>query len=292
MGARRALVMALAAAVVATAVLTLRTRILESFLFFPSRSLDATPAEHGLVFEELRFSAEDGVELSAWWIPTPARPPLGHVLHCHGNAGNIGTRIAAARMLSGAGFDVLLFDYRGYGASAGRPTEAGTYRDARAALAALRARPGLDAGRIFYLGESLGGAVALELALREPPCGLILQASFTSVRDMARVHYPWLPFLGPDAYPSLQRIARLRAPLLLVHGNADDIVPLAHGQALFRAAPEPKRMEVFAGAGHNDLVALAAREYARILSGWAANLIERGAAASHPSRSPPAAPPE
>ncbi len=92
---------------------------------------------------------------------------------------------------------------------------------------------------------------------------------------MARVHYPFLPFLGPDAYPSLRRIAELAVPLLLVHGSRDDIVPLAQGEALFRVAPEPKRMEVFAGAGHNDLVARAGADYARILAGWAGSLPKR-----------------
>jgi fermentation-respiration switch protein FrsA (DUF1100 family) len=271
-GARRALVLALGAGALALSARTLQTRMLESMLFFPSNAIDTTPREHGLEFEALRVTTEDGIALGAWWIPTQTRPVRGHVLHCHGNAGNIATRISAASMLGSAGFDVLLFDYRGYGTSGGKPTEAGTARDARAALAALRARPGLDPSRIFYLGESLGGAVALELALREPPRGLILQASFTSVRDMARVHYPLLSLIAPDAYPSLRRIAGLRAPLLVVHGDQDEIVPLAQGQALFRAAREPKRLEVLKGAGHNDLVAHSGDAYARLLAEWAASL--------------------
>ena len=117
----------------------------------------------------------------------------------HGNAGNIGDRVPHIALLNGAGFDVLAFDYRGYGRSAGRPSERGTYEDARAA------RDALGPGRTFYLGESLGGAIALELAIHHPPAGLILQSTFTSVRAMARLHYPFIPrALVPDAYPSLR----------------------------------------------------------------------------------------
>lgn len=154
------------------------------------------------------------------------------MLLCHGNAGNIGDRVLHAELLTAAGFDVLLFDYRGYGASSGRPDEQGTYRDARAALAWLRARPGVDPARILYLGESLGGAVALELALAHEPAGLVLLSAFTSVRDMARRHYRAIPpAMVPDAYPSLRLIAGLRAPLLVLHGDDDDdtIVPVDHG---------------------------------------------------------------
>jgi fermentation-respiration switch protein FrsA (DUF1100 family) len=172
-----------------------------------------------------------------------------------------------------AGFDVLLFDYRGYGRSSGRPDEEGTYRDARAARAALIDRPTVDASRTLYLGESLGGAVALALALESPPTGLVLQSTFTSVRDAARRHYPFLPRgIVPDAYPSLSRIRELSAPLLVLHGDRDGIVPLSHGRALFEAAPGNKRIHVFAGLGHNDLVTLAGPTYAQVIASWAEDL--------------------
>src|SRR5205823_5699579 len=122
-----------------------------------------TPASAGLAFDELEFATEDGERLHGWWIVGRARS-RGHVLFCHGNAGNIGDRVLNAALLWAAGFDVLLFDYRGYGHSTGRPDEQGTYRDARAALAALVGRPGVDRDRVLHLGESLGGAVALALA--------------------------------------------------------------------------------------------------------------------------------
>ena len=136
-------------------------------------------------------------------------------------------------------------------------------------------RPDVEPDRVLYLGESLGGAVALELALEDPPRGLILQSTFTSVREMGRLHYPFLPVaIVPDAYPSLQRIVGLRSPVLVLHGSRDEIVPLEHGQALFDAAPKPKQLHVFPGAGHNDLIALAGPGYAERIASWVRTLPE------------------
>ena len=239
---------------------------LDVLLYFPAREITRTPADVGCEFGEVSLLTEDVERLGGWWI-TGRRPTMGHLLFCHGNGGNVGDRVGSAALLSALGFDVLMFDYRGYGTSTGRPTELGTYRDARAARAALVTRTDVDATRIFYLGESLGGAVALQLAIEAPPRGLILQSSFTSIRDVARHHYPLIPRrLIPDAYPSIHRIGALRAPLLLLHGDHDQTVPLILGQELFNAAPEPKRIHVFAGLGHD--VALAPDEYACTIANW------------------------
>lgn len=228
-------------------------RLLNALLFFPSREILATPPK----YEELAIGG-----LHGWWIPG-ATPRIGQVLFFHGNAGNIGDRVPHYALLGAAGFDVLAFDYRGYGRSNGRPSERATYEDARAAHDAL------GPGRTFYLGESLGGAIALELAIERPPAGLILQSTFTSVRHMARLHYPIVPrALVPNAYPSLDLIPRLRAPLLVLHGSRDEIVPLMDGEELYDAAPEPKRIEVF-DAGHNDMVG---SDWIRAISGWASGL--------------------
>jgi uncharacterized protein len=228
-----------------------------------------TPGDRGLAFRDLAIETDDGQRLHGWWVEAKGTS-IGHVLLCHGNAGNVSDRVLNAELLSAAGFDVLLFDYRGYGRSTGRPDEQGTYRDARAARAALLRESGIDRSRVFYLGESLGGAVALELAIEHPPRGLVLQSTFTGVRDMARRHYPLIPAaVVPDAYPSLRLIPGLQAPLVVLHGELDEIVPLSHAHALFEAAPEPKRLHVFPGLGHNDLVPLAGDAYAEVVASWA-----------------------
>ena len=243
--------------------------LLNSLLYLPSREILQTPAAAGLRFADLEPQTEDGERLHGWWIPASG-PVIGHVLLCHGNAGNVGDRIPHAALLSAAGFDVLAFDYRGYGRSSGRPSERGTHYDARAAYGALLRREGVDPARVLYLGESLGGAVALALAVESPPAGLILQSTFTGVRDLARLHYPVIPrALVPDAYPSLRLIRRLEAPLLVLHGDRDRLVPTMHGDELFAAAPGPKRIESFAGAAHNDLIASAGSRWIRVITAWA-----------------------
>jgi fermentation-respiration switch protein FrsA (DUF1100 family) len=232
-------------------------------LYAPDRQILATPS---VPYSDLTLSAEDGERLHAWWVPATA-PAIANVLLCQGNGGNVGDRAHAVNLLSAHGFGVLSFDYRGYGRSTGRPSESGTALDARAARAAIHDGP------VIYLGESLGGAVALALALERPPDGLILQSTFTSVRDIARLHYPFIPrALVPDAYPSLRRIRDVFAPLLVLHGDDDRIVPVIDGQALHDAAPGPKRIEIFPGAGHNDVIGA---DWIDVITGWA-RVVVRG----------------
>jgi uncharacterized protein len=247
--------------------------LLNALLYFPAGALAAEP---GVPFTEVAIATGDGERLHGWWVPATRAPRLGHVLLLHGNAGNIGDRVPHIELLAGAGFDVLAFDYRGYGRSTGRAGEQGTYLDARAALEALHRQDGVDPARVIFLGESLGGAIALELALHSTPAGLVLQSTFTSIRDMARLHYPVIPRAAvPDAYPSLSLVTRLGAPLLVLHGDRDEIVPLMYGQALFDAAPEPKTMHVLRGVAHNDVLAYAGREWADTIARWAAAWIHR-----------------
>jgi pimeloyl-ACP methyl ester carboxylesterase len=239
--------------------------LMNRLLYLPARKCAAPP---GLRLTDVTVPTEDGERLHAWWVPASGRA-IGHVLLCHGNAGNLADRAPHIALLTAAGFDVLAFDYRGYGRSSGRPSEEGTYRDARAAREALLRQAGVEPPRILYVGESLGGAVALALALERPPGGLVLQSAFTSVRAMARLHYPLVPrALVPDAYPNLRRIRALRAPLLVLHGSDDRIVPVMDGEALYEAAPGPKHIEVFAGVGHNDLIARAGARWIRAISAW------------------------
>jgi uncharacterized protein len=246
--------------------------LLNSMLYFPNRKIIETPEQARLEYRELGLSTDDGERLHGWWIDSQAGA-LGHLLLCHGNAGNIGDRVLHAALLTGVGFDVLLFDYRGYGRSSGGPSEEGTYRDARAALACLLDQPGVDPARIFYLGESLGGAVALDLALDHPPAGLVLVSAFTGIRELGRLHYPFVPaVLIPDAYPTLRRIPALQAPVLILHGDRDEIVPPSQGRALFEAAPAARRIHVFPGLGHNDLVPRGGAEFAQVIASWASAL--------------------
>lgn len=249
------------------------TAFLNGLLYFPSRSFYATPEVVGLAHEDVAFQAEDGTRLHGWWIRSPRQPAVAHVLLAHGNAGNIGDRVLHAKLLTDAGLDVFLFDYRGYGRSEGKPAEEGTYRDARAARAAVLRQAGVDAARLVYLGESIGGALAVALAVEAPPLGLVMQSAFTSVRDMGRLHYPLIPpALVPDAYPNIRRIAEIRSPLLVIHGDRDDIVPVGHGRALFEAAPPPKRIEIVRGAGHNDLIDAMGASYGAVIADWARNI--------------------
>jgi uncharacterized protein len=260
-------------------------QVLNSLLYFPSKAILETPADAGLDFHDLAIETADGERLHGWWVAARSTP-AAHVLLCHGNAGNVGDRVLHAQLLCEAGLDVLLFDYRGYGRSTGRPGEQGLYRDARAAREALLREPGVDPGRLVYVGESLGGAVALELALEHPPAGLVLQSTFTGVREMAALHYPFVPArLVPEAYPSLARIPALRAPLLVLHGDRDDIVPVDQGRALFEAAPEPKEIRLFPGLGHNDLVPLAGRAYGEAIADFARKFTRSPEANSSAKRS-------
>ncbi|WP_431958379.1 alpha/beta hydrolase [Nocardia lijiangensis] len=247
-------------------------RILNALTYLPDRQILQTPAAVGLDYIDLAPRTEDGETLHAWWLP--ARRPIGHVLFAHGNAGNLGDRVAIFALLVAAGFDVLAFDYRGYGRSTGRPSEHGTYLDARAAREALLARPEVDPDRVLYLGKSLGGGVLLELAEVHPPAGLVLMSTFTGLRDAAGAIYPFLPRpLIPDAYPSLRRIGSLAAPVLIMHGDRDELLPLRNAERLYAAASEPKRLVVVPGAGHNDVIALLGAEWPAMLRAWATEVL-------------------
>lgn len=205
--------------------------------------------------EEVAFETADGLRLAAWFVPAAGGvPPRATVLVFNGNGGNRGYRAPLAAALARAGLAVLLFDYRGYGGNPGRPTEAGLLADARAARAYLLSRSDVEPARLVYLGESLGAAVAVALAAEQPPAALILRSPFTSMVDMARLIYPFLPvdLLVWDRYPSLDRIGRVRAPLLVVAGDGDRLVPVEQSRRLYERAAPPKRFVLVPGADHND----------------------------------------
>ena len=208
--------------------------------------------------QEVVVATEDGIHLGGWFMPAQGGRPAPAVLVCNGNGGNRALRAPLAAALSRAGLSVLLFDYRSYGGNLGRPSEGGLAADARAAQAWLAARPEVDAGRIAYFGESLGAAVALRLAVERPPAALILRSPFTSLTDVGRLHYPWLPvkWLLTDRYGSAARVAQLTVPLLVIAGERDQIVPAALSRRLYDAASAPKRFMLVPGADHNDAALL------------------------------------
>jgi fermentation-respiration switch protein FrsA (DUF1100 family) len=233
-------------------------------IYFPYRRLELQPRDLGMRAEELRLESR-GATLHGWWLPLDGA--RRNVLVCNGNAGNVSYRLERARMMQRQlGVGVLLFDYRGFGESTGSPDEAGTYEDARAAYAALRAR-GLAPEQLVLFGESLGAAVAAQLALEREAAGLVLESPFASIPEMARAVYPFLPPVGRlirTRYDTLAKLPRLRMPLLVLHGARDEIVPIAQGRRVFAAAPEPKRFFEIPGAGHNDTYLSGGEEYWRV----------------------------
>ncbi|HRP35910.1 MAG TPA: alpha/beta hydrolase [Gammaproteobacteria bacterium] len=217
----------------------------ESMLFLPhmpSRDIVATPADIGLRYEPLQLPTADGETLAAWFVPAPeARAVL---LFFHGNAGNISHRLDSLRLFHDLGLSVLIIDYRGYGQSTGRPTEPGTYEDARAAWRHLVEERGIPEQRIVLFGRSLGGAIATWLAAHTAPRALIVESAFRSVPDMAAEIYWFLPvrLLARLHYPVESLLPQVTAPVLIIHSRDDEIIPFAHGEVLHAAAPEPKKL--------------------------------------------------
>lgn len=200
---------------------------------------------------DLFFPSEDGTRLHGWLCE--AETPRAVLLHAHGNGGNLSHRAELARRLRGLGISTMIWDYRGYGRSEGRPSVPGILADARAARATLAAETGVPPEAQLLMGSSLGGAVALQLAADVPPRGLVLLSTFDSLRGVAREHYGRLAVLVPRAkLDSAAALARYSGPLLQGHGDDDRIVPYALGERLHRAAPGPARFVRFPGGGHND----------------------------------------
>jgi fermentation-respiration switch protein FrsA (DUF1100 family) len=225
-------------------------RLIERLIFFPTSGVDLRPEQLGVEGQELFLTTEDGVRLHAFFLPAAGASRA--LLFLHGNAGNASHRLPNAAALARLGIHVLLPDYRGYGLSEGRPSEAGVYADARAGLAHL----------IVVFGRSLGGAVAVDLARDRELAGVILESTFTSASDVARLSFGSL--LAPlvrGRFESKRKIGSIRSPLLFFHGDRDELIAFELGRALFEAAPEPKDFETIAGAGHNDTVEVGGQAY-------------------------------
>lgn len=235
-------------------------------VYQPYAEMEATGRELGRPFEDVQFETSDGVKLNAWFFPadtnSPRRPLV--FLLCHGNAGNISHRLDHAGAILETGAAAFLFDYRGYGRSQGTPGEEGTYLDAQAAHAWLRQK-GFAATNIIALGESLGGGIASELALRETVGGLILQSTFTKITDVGAELFPWLPvrWLARIQYDTQGKLPRIKVPVLVMHSRADSLIRFQHAERNHAAANEPKLFWEIAG-NHN---AFLDADHARYIEG-------------------------
>jgi uncharacterized protein len=217
----------------------------------PGREILSTPERIGLDYQDVWLRTEDGVRLHGWFVPAASSGPV--VLFLHGNAGNISHRLDSLRIFHNLGWSVLIIDYRGYGQSEGRPTEQGLYRDAGAAVDWLREEHGVPPEELVLFGRSLGAAVASHVAAEQGAGALILESAFTSVPDLASELYPIFPVraLARHRYDTRAALAKVEAPVLVVHSSDDEIIPFAHGKRLYEAAPEPRDFLKLEG-GHND----------------------------------------
>ncbi|MFQ5588603.1 MAG: alpha/beta hydrolase [Nitrospiria bacterium] len=239
----------------------------KGFIYHPEKRLIATPADAGLSFEDLDIVTEDGVHINGWFVPYKGSEQA--LLWFHGNAGNISHRVdLLQRLHHELKLNILIIDYRGYGKSGGKLSEAGIVKDARAAYDTLLARKEINPKQIFIFGRSLGSAVAVTLATESQAAALILEAPFTSIKDMVKVTLPWLPFKGriKTKYDSLGKIKDVHTPLLIMHGDQDKTIPFAHGQRLFEAANDPKTFHTISGADHNNSYVVGGRAYFEAMS--------------------------
>lgn len=232
--------------------------LLSAFIYFMQRHLIYFPSPIRPLPQDfaatdlsvIQLHTADHLSLNAWYKAAPKHRPT--ILFFHGNAGNLGHRMALARQFINAGYGFLLFDYRGYGGNKGSPSEQGFYKDGQAALRFL-SEQGVKPTELVLYGESLGTGVASQLASEHSSCALILQSPFSSLTSMARRNYPWILLSPWDKFDSLSRIKKIKTPLLILHGTQDTVVPYAEGLTLFKAAIEPKQMISFPGYGHNNL---------------------------------------
>lgn len=245
----------------ATAVKLLLPRIVPMFVFYPEplAPQESHPRYWGFPdATEVRIPTFDGPLLHAWWFPAlSAESSAGAAIYFHGNAGHLGDRGTVAAALAGLGLDVLLPDYRGYGLSEGKPSEEGLYADARAVYRWLVEERGVEPSRLFLIGNSLGSAVALDLATQRRVAGLVLLGAFSSTPSVARRRLPWVPEWYLDwetpRFEALTRVARVRAPILIAVGSDDQVIPPEEARRVYEAAREPKRWRMIRGAGHNDI---------------------------------------
>lgn len=241
------------------------------FIFRPERIIASTPADYQLPFEDVYINVTDGENkkgerLHAWWLPAE-EPGDRYLVYLHGSALNIGANITHARRFCQMGFSVLLVSYRGYGKSDGKfPSEAQVYSDAQAAWTFLVEQKGADPAAVFIYGHSLGGAVAIQLALDNPGAGgLMVEATFTSIADLARriPKYRFFPIalIVHQRFDSIKKVGLLQVPVLYIHGTDDRLVPNEMSRQLHKSTTSPKQIILIPGGGHNNSVSVGGDEY-------------------------------
>jgi fermentation-respiration switch protein FrsA (DUF1100 family) len=239
----------------------------KGIVFFPDPHLVGTPQDVGLEYEDVWFEAPDGIQLHGWWVPKAEAPVL---VWFHGNAGNISHRLENIQLLHDlVGVQVFIFDYREYGRSQGRISREGTFADAAAAYRFVAETRKVPAGDIIFFGRSLGTALATDLAVKHPCRGLILESAFTNSSDMAKMLAPFLFDWRPRVpYDNLGKIAKVKAPVLIIHGEDDEIIPVEMGRRVFAAANPPKDLYIIPGAHHNDTYVVGGEAYFQRLKGF------------------------
>lgn len=244
------------------------------FIYYPYANIEATPQTIGLEYENVTLTTSDDLKINGWWIPHEhARATL---LFLHGNAGNISHRLESIKIFHKLGLSVFIIDYRGYGKSEGKPTEKGTYIDAETAWDYLITEKNIKRDNIIIFGRSLGGAVANWLAYKHLPAAVIFESTFTSIADMGKHYYPYLPtsFLTRIKYPSINRIAAIKSPKLIIHSKNDDIVPYKYGKQLFKAANKPKIFLDIHG-GHNEGYLISGETYTQGIDKFITDVLKK-----------------
>lgn len=261
--------------VIVLIVLLLYVRYIQATgIFFPTREIVATPAEYGLGFENISLSTPDDKRIHGWFIPYDSAKAT--VLFFHGNGGNISHRLEKILILRQAAVNICIIDYRGYGNSTGKPSEGALYRDARLVYTYLCNERAIDAEHIILYGESLGAAVAIDLAKDVPVKGLIVEGGFSSGKDLGRHFYPFVPPpLLPNIFDSVTKIRTVTVAKLFIHARHDEVVPFKFAKKLYVAAPEPKQF-IESSGGHNDTHVTSSQQYRQAIFDFIRRLASGG----------------
>lgn len=231
-------------------------------IFHPRTEILRTPRDVGLAYQDIYFTTADNVRLNGWFIPHPQASVT--MIWFHGNAGNIADRVDNIKLLHDrTGINIFIFDYRGYGRSPGSSSETTTYLDGEAAMHFVRAQLQVESKNLVIFGRSLGAAVAAEMASRHDSRAVILESPFVSIKEMAKVVLPAVPIgrLLSAKFDVIEKVGKITAPMLVLHGDQDEIIPFEHGQNVFAAAHEPKQFYPIKGAGHNDTFIVGGNAY-------------------------------